>query len=111
MQLLFLCHASSTIITVVLLRWLFFFLDLAVKGLLLRKSAVPHSQKGRAQEMEENKVFKIVGLVFRLTPVTGLRPCNMKLIIKQVVRSDKFIISQNNSTIYVYKYEKRYIST
>lgn len=64
----------------------FYFLDLAVKGLFLRKSAVQHSQKGRGQEVEKNKVFKIVGLVFRLTSVTGLRPCNMKLIIRQVVR-------------------------
>lgn len=52
MQLLFLCHASSSVIKVVLLR-LFAYLDLAVKGLLLRKSAVQHSQKGGAQEMEE----------------------------------------------------------
>lgn len=85
MQLLFVCHASSSVIKVVLL-WLFAFLHLAVKGLLLRKSAVQHSQKGRAQEMEKSKDFKVVGLVFRLTPVTGFRPCNMKLIIRQVVR-------------------------
>lgn len=72
------CHASSNVMIVFVL----FFRWKKVKG-LLRKSAVPHSQKGGAQEMEKKKKFlRLSGSFFRLTSVTGFRPCNMKLIIK-----------------------------
>lgn len=72
------CHASSNVMIVFVL----FFRWKKGKG-LLRKSAVPHSQKGGAQEMEKKKtVLRLSGSFFRLTSVTGFRPCNMKLIIK-----------------------------